>query len=151
MSNIFPCPAYRGLHNVCNRNVKSEKATTFLIWSDRGRRTMGSSTISHHSSCFTVANMLQSSVAPCLYVRSLHVISLHASNDISLHVISLHVISLHVISLHVISLHVISLHVISLHVISLHVCSLHVCSLHVRSLHVRSLHASNDISLHGSS
>ena len=23
---------YRGLHNVCNRNVKFEKATAFLIW-----------------------------------------------------------------------------------------------------------------------
>ena len=27
--------AYRGLQNVCNRNVKSEKATTFLIINGR--------------------------------------------------------------------------------------------------------------------
>ena len=48
----------RELHNVCNRKVKSEKATTFLIW-------MIPLFSDHYQSpqfCFTVANILQSSV-----------------------------------------------------------------------------------------
>ena len=57
---------YRRLQNVCNRKVKSEKATAFLIWMILLFSVVRLTTISEQSAprfCFSVAYILQSPVA----------------------------------------------------------------------------------------
>ena len=56
---------YRRLQNVCNRKVKSEKATAFLIWMILLFSVVRLTTISEQSEprfCFSVAYILQSPV-----------------------------------------------------------------------------------------
>ena len=54
--------AYRRLQNVCNRKVKSEKATAFLIWMILLFSVVRLTTISEPRFCFSVAYILQSPV-----------------------------------------------------------------------------------------
>ena len=63
--------SYRRLQNVCNRKVKSEKATAFLIWMIPLFSVVRLTTISEQSEprfCFSVAYILQSPVADQTHV-----------------------------------------------------------------------------------